>query len=94
MSALKDFHNKVYDGLEKPPQELLTMQKKIMDLEDRLKSFIPADDLESFNRVYCEQDNLRAKIKDYELMKTYLTGYRLGYHESLKNHEEDIIGHE
>ncbi len=91
MSELKDFYNKVYDNLGKPPQELLDIQKSIVDLEDKLKGLIPPDDQETFNELYNKQESLRSKIKEYELMKSYLAGYRLGYCESLKNHEEDII---
>ncbi len=92
MSKLNNFYDKVYSSLEKPSQEILSIQKNIVELEDNLKGLIPPDDQETFNEIYNEQDNLRSKIKEYELMKSYLAGYRLGYCESIKDHEEDIIG--
>ena len=67
-----------YSYLEDADPEMLDLQGKIVDLEDKMKALIPADDQGIFLDYYLKQEELKNKLNHLSFIKVYKGGFKDG----------------
>jgi hypothetical protein len=70
---------KMYDYLDNPDQEYRDLLKKSLDLYEKMKALVPADDRGIFNDYYIEQESVRGELTRWELIKVYKGGFKEGF---------------
>lgn len=62
---------KIYSFFDVADPELLSLEKELLGLEDKIELLIPPDDYKKYLDIYRKKEELELQIKDLEYMKIY-----------------------